>query len=101
LKLGHDRLGTAYWLIGALNLADGHGDQAIADLELAREAYRAGDHRRSELLALGYLGLARERYRAPDFSPDEVEEVYLHLQQDGAAEAVAFLKQLRTTDLLL
>jgi hypothetical protein len=101
LKLGPDRIGTAHWLIGALHLAASRGDQAIAELRLACDAYRAGANRRSELLALGYLGLARKRHHAPDFSPDELDEIYRQLQQDGSAEAIAFIQQLKTADRLL
>jgi hypothetical protein len=101
LKLGPDRVGTAHWLIGALHLAAGRSEQAIAELRLACDAYRAGANHRSELLALGYLGLARKRRRAPDFSSDEIEEVYRQLRHDGSKDAIAFVQQLKTADRLL
>ncbi|MBV9631621.1 MAG: hypothetical protein JO230_26230 [Xanthobacteraceae bacterium] len=70
LKLGHRQVGTSEWLVGALHLAAGRSNDAIAALTRAHDAYAGGGEHTSALLALGYLALARsrqctqERYRA-------------------------------------
>jgi hypothetical protein len=101
LKLGHRQVGTSQWLVGALHLAAGRSDDAIAALTQAREAYAAGGERASELLALGYLALARSRQDTPEHHGAELKEICLQLQQDGSPQAMAFAKQLRTADRLL
>ena len=80
LKLGHRQLGTSQWLVGALHLAAGRSDEAIAAPTRARDAYGAGGERASELLALGYLALARSRQDALERHRAELEEICLQLQ---------------------
>ena len=80
LKLGHRQLGTSQWLVGALHLAAGRSDEAIAAPTRARDAYGAGGERASELLALGYLALARSRQGTPERHRAELEEICLQLQ---------------------
>jgi hypothetical protein len=101
LKLGHRQHGTSQWLVGALHLAAGRCDEAIAALTRARDAYAAGGERASELLALGYLALARSRQETPERHRAELEEICRQLQTDGSPQAIAFVKQLRTADRLL
>jgi hypothetical protein len=97
LKLGHRQVGTSQWLVGALHLAAGRSDDAIAALSRARDAYE----RVSELLVLGYLALARSRQGTPEHHRNELEEVCQQLQKDGSPQAIAFVNQLRTADRLL
>ena len=80
LKLGHRQVGTSQWLVGALHLAAGRSDEAIAAPTRARDAYGAGGERASELLALGYLALARSRQDALERHRAELEEICLQLQ---------------------
>jgi hypothetical protein len=101
LKLEHRQHGTSQWLVGALHLAAGRSDEAIAALTHAHDAYAAGGERASELLALGYLALARSRQDTPERHRAELEEICQQLQTDGSPQAVAFAKQLRTADRLL
>jgi hypothetical protein len=101
LKLGHRQLGTSQWLVGALHLAAGRSDDAIAALSRARDAYAAGGERVSELLVLGYLALARSRQGTPERHRNELEEICQQLQKDGSPQAIAFVNQLRTADRLL
>jgi tetratricopeptide (TPR) repeat protein len=101
LKLGHRQVGTSQWLVGALHLAAGRNDDAIAALTRACDAYSAGGERASELLALGYLALARSRQDTPERHRAELEEICRLLEKDGSPQAVAFVKQLRTADRLL
>jgi tetratricopeptide (TPR) repeat protein len=101
LKLGQRQLGTSQWLVGALHLAAGRSDDAIAALMRAHDTYAAGGERIAELLALGYLALARSRQGAPERSRAELEEICQRLQTDGSPQAMAFVKQLRTADRLL
>ena len=100
LKLGQDQLGNAHWLIGALHLAAGRSGDAITALTRARESFRAGANRISELMALGYLALTHKRQGVPE-GPDELEEVCNELQKDGSQDAIAYVQQLRTADRLL
>ena len=101
LNLGHRQLGTSQWLVGALHLASGRSDDAIATLSRARDAYAAGGERVPELLALGYLALARGRQGTPERHRNELEEICQQLQKDGSPQAIAFVNQLRTADRLL
>jgi hypothetical protein len=101
LKLGHRQLGTSQWLVGALHLAAGRSDDAVAALTRAREAYAAGGERASELLALGYLALARRGQGTPERHRAGLEEICQQLQKDGSPQAMAFVNQLRTADRLL
>jgi hypothetical protein len=101
LKLGPRQVGTSQWLVGALHLAAGRSDDAIAALTRARDAYAAGGERMSELLAVGYLALARSRQETPERHRAEFEEICRQLQTDGSPQAVAFAKQLRTAGRLL
>jgi hypothetical protein len=98
LNLGHVQLGTSQWLVGALHLAGGRTEEAIAALICARDAYGAAGRRAEELMALGYLALARKRVQ-PQLS--ELDEICRALQQDGSSQAAAFVQQLRTADRLL
>ncbi len=98
LKLGYRQLGTSQWLVGALHLAAGRSDDAIAALSRARDAYAAGGERVSELLVLGYLALARSRQGTPERHRNELEEICQQLQKDGSPQAIAFVNQLRTAD---
>jgi Mg-chelatase subunit ChlI-like protein len=100
LKLGHDQLGNAHWLIGALHLAASRSGDAITALTCARESFSAGANRISELMALGYLALARKRQGVPE-GPNELEQVCKELQKDGSQDAIAYVQQLRTADRLL
>ncbi len=101
LKLGHRQIGTSEWLVGALHLAAGRSDDAIAALTRARDAYAAGGEHTSALLALGYLAMARIRRGTPERYRAELEEICQRLQADGSPQAMAFVKQLRTADRLL
>lgn len=100
LKLGHRQLGNSHWLIGALHLAGGRSDDAIAALTRARDEFRNGGSRASELLTRGYIAVARKR-RDAERHADELEEICRQLQQDGSSEAMAFIQQLKTADRLL
>jgi hypothetical protein len=101
LKLGHRQLGTSQWLVGALHLAAGRSDDAIAALTRAHDAYAAGGERVSALLALGYLALARSRQGTSERYRTELEDICQQLQKDGSPQAMAFVNQLRTADRLL
>jgi hypothetical protein len=101
LNLGPRQVGTSQWLVGALHLAAGRSDDAIATLSRARDAYAAGGERVAELLALGYLALARRRQGTPERHRNEMEEICQQLQKNGSPQAMAFVNQLRTADRLL
>jgi hypothetical protein len=101
LKLGDRQRGNGHWLIGALHIAGGRSNEAIAALTRARDAFRTGGARAYELMALGYIAVARKRGDAGERHADELDEICRQLQQDGSPDAMAFFQQLKTADRLL
>jgi len=99
LALGQQQLGTAFWLVGALDLAAGRTDAALASFDQARACYLAhGDHVQV-LLADGYRAIA---LGATGDGPDgSLDEVVARLHRDGSKQAGFFAGQLRTAARIL
>jgi hypothetical protein len=99
LKLGTKQMGTAHWLVGALELAAGHLQEAAIDFERSEKAYELGGHSAQQLMARGYSALASKKNPASSaLGASAFEEVMKSLREDGSKEAIFFANQLATAD---
>jgi hypothetical protein len=101
LNLGHRQRGTSHWLVGALFLAAGKCDDALAALTASSQEFHAEGSPPHELLADGYIVLTRRRHRLTPSQTGDLDDICAQLEQYGSQEALAFSKQLRTADRLL
>src|SRR5260370_32980694 len=97
LGLGPRQLGTARWLVGALQLAAGRTDASSSSFEQARDAYASIGETTSVLLVDGYRAIAhRQALDRADRSARELDELIDRLMADGSKPARGFADQLRT-----
>lgn len=102
LKLGHKERGTAHWLIGALDLAMGHYAESLAELQRAKEEFRAGGNSDQVLLADGYAALALKAQPESRLAgAHELDRILLLLGNQNSKEAQFFANQLITADRVL
>jgi hypothetical protein len=101
LTLGQAQLGTAHWLVGALDLAAGRTDAAVASFDRARACYLSGGKQTQVLLIDGYLAIARSATEVGDGQDVRLDDVVGRLQQDGSENAKFFANQLRTAARIL
>lgn len=102
LKLGHQERGTAHWLIGALDLAMGHYADSLAELQRAKEEFRAGGNSDQVLLADGYAALALKAQPESRLAgAHELDRILLLLGNQNSKEAPFFANQLITADRVL
>jgi hypothetical protein len=102
LQLGHEAVGTAYWLIGALKLAAGRPREALPDFENARRDFELGGAAAQELMARGYFALAR---KADPISAAagtrEFTAALQELRKEGSKDSLFFTEQLVVADRIL
>jgi hypothetical protein len=97
LKPGVSQLGSAHWLVGALQLVAGKIDACLLSFGQAREAFASIGDKAATLLTEGYFAIAIGR--APHLLDDrakKLDEVIGQLVADGSKQANAFANQLRT-----
>ena len=95
LDLGNKALGTAHWLIGALELASGQLCDAATSLSRAEEAFHAHGDNACVLMAQGYRVLARQMdQRADAESEARLAHILDQLRDDGSKEASFFAEQI-------
>jgi hypothetical protein len=99
LGLGDLATGTAFWLIGALQMAAGSSSTAIDRFLNAEEAFHAAKLPAQEAMARGYAALAAKilpesRLRGAE----SLEAVLLSLRAMESREAQFFVDQLVTAD---
>ncbi len=93
--------GTAHWLVGALELAAGEFDLALAAFRQAEQSFLAGDETKS-LMAHGYIALARKADpRSRVEGAEALNEALERLRVNGSKEALFFADQLATADRVL
>jgi hypothetical protein len=94
LELAGQPLGTAFWLVGALQLALDRIEASLSSFAKARAAYAAGDLPLQVMLVDGYRIIA-ERRSAPAGSADrELARVVDGLRAEGSKAALGFADQL-------
>jgi hypothetical protein len=99
LGLGDRAIGTALWLIGALQMAAGSLSTAIARFLNAEEAFHAAKLPAQEAMARGYAALATKVLPESHLRGTEsLEAVLLSLRAMESREAQFFADQLITAD---
>lgn len=102
LDLGPVELGTADWLVGALEFAAGRADAARQAFEQAERLFAEADRTRQALMARGYAGLARKVDPQLHAEGERMlGEAVTQLKADGSKEALFFVDQLATAERLL
>ena len=102
LQLGHEALGKAHWLIGALKLAAGRANEALEDFERARRASEAGGDAAGELMARGYIALARKADPiSATVGAQEFATALQELRKDGSKASRFFAEQLVVAERIL
>lgn len=102
MNQGHQPLGTAHWLIGALILAMGQSADAFADFQRARDEFQAAGDSDCVLMADGYQALALKAQPESRSAGDlEFDRILLLLRNRGSDEAQFFANQLITADRVL
>jgi hypothetical protein len=99
LALGQQQLGTAFWLVGAFDLAAGRTDAALASFDRARGCYLSNGDQVQVLLIDGYRAIARGA--VGDGPVASLEDVVAQLHRDGSRQAEFFAGQLRTAARIL
>jgi hypothetical protein len=99
LYLGAKAMGTAHWLVGALELAARRLQEATIDFERSEKAYELGGHSAQQLMARGYSALARKKNPASSaLGASALAGAMKLLREDGSKEAIFFAHQLATAD---
>lgn len=102
LGLGDRAIGTAFWLIGALQMSAGNVSTAIVRFLNAEEAFRAAKLPAQEAMARGYAALAAKVLPESHLRGTEsLEAVLLSLRAMESREAQFFADQLVTADRIL
>lgn len=96
LALGQHRLGNAYWLVGALDLAAGRAEAAMASFDQARACSLSAGEQLEVLLADGYRAIALNVTEVGEGADARLDKVLGQLQQNGSDKAKFFAGQLRT-----
>jgi hypothetical protein len=96
LALEQRQLGNAFWLVGALDLAAGRTETAMASFDRAHACFLSDGERLEVLLAEGYQAIALSATTAGERADVRLDEVVGQLQQDGSEKAEFFARQLRT-----
>jgi hypothetical protein len=99
LALGQQQLGTAFWLVGALDLAAGRTDAALAGFDSARAHFLSAGEQSEVLLGDGYRAIALST--TGEGADVGLDQVIGQLQQDGSEKAKFFIGQLRTAARIL
>lgn len=102
LGLGGNQIGNAHWLIGALHLAAGAHDAAVAAFEKSRAGFAAAGAEEAVLLAEGFRALARKAQ--PDTRAAGAEEtagVLAALQRKATDDAAVYAGQIETAERIL
>lgn len=99
LSLGHRATGSAFWLIGALEMAAGRLSTAIVRFLNAEEAFHAAQLPAQESMARGYVALATKLLPESQLNGAEsLEAVLSSLRAMESREARFFADQLVTAD---
>jgi hypothetical protein len=102
LDLGDKALGTAHWLIGALELASGRLLDAVASFSRAEEAFHADGDTACVLMAQGYGALAQRVAPRPDAGQEvKLKRVLDQLRAEGSKQASFFAEQIARAGPLL
>lgn len=102
LELGSSQIGNAHWIIGALHLAAGSMDEAIAAFEMSRAAFLHAKEDDSVLLADGFIALTRKaRPETREAGAEETAQVLETMKSKGTEDAAFFAGQIETADLIL
>lgn len=101
LALGQRPRGTASWLVGALDLAAGRTDAAMASFDRARAFYESAGEQAQVLLVDGYRAIALSATAVGEGPDVRLDDVVGRLQQDGTQQAKFFADQLRTAARIL
>jgi hypothetical protein len=99
LALEQRRLGNAFWLVGALDLAAGRPQAAMASFDQARACFLSAGEQLEVLLGDGYRAIALSV--AGDDADADLDKVVDQLQQDGSDKAKFFAAQLQTAARIL
>ena len=99
---GHQPLGTAHWLIGALTLAMGQSADAFAEFQRATDEFQAASDSDCVLMAEGYQALAlKAQPQSRSAGELEFDRVLLLLRNRASDDAQFFANQLITADRVL
>jgi hypothetical protein len=102
LALGGKSIGTARWLIGALQLACGEFADAHGEFQRAAEAFHAAGEASCERMAQAYMAMARKADPAfRETGERELREALAVLLEDGSKQALFFVDQIVTAGRLL
>jgi hypothetical protein len=96
LAFGQQQLGTAFWLVGALDLAASRTEAAMTGFDRARACFLSGGDLLEALLADGYRAIALSVTAHGEGTDVRLDEVVVQLQQNGSDKAKFFVDQLRT-----
>jgi hypothetical protein len=101
LALGQHQLGNSFWLVGALDLAAGRTEAAIASFDSARACFLSGGEQLEVLLGDGYRAIALSATADGEGADARLDQVVGQLQQNGSEKAKFFIGQLRTAARIL
>ena len=103
LELGPKGVGTAHWLIGALDLALGRFEQARAAFQEAQRAYsNLGEEAPQTLMAKGYDALARNRREdSSDETISALKASVERLRATGTKDGQFFADQIERAEQVL
>jgi len=102
LALGARPLGTAHWLIGALELATHRFDAARGAFEQAERAYVSDETLGPQvLMARGYIALTGKVDPQSPENADTLNDALDRLRSEGSKDAIFFADQIATANRLL
>lgn len=102
LDLGHEQLGNAHWIVGALRLTTGDYNEAIDQFASAEREFSAAELTDWVLLIKGYTALAiMRRPGSGKQGHDALATVLSDLDQVGTDNSTFFRDQLQTADRIL
>lgn len=102
LDLGSSQVGNAHWIIGALHLAAGTHDKAIAAFVKSRAAFADTEEKVSILLAEGFIALTKKaRRETREIGAKETEKILIALKAVGTEDAGFYAEQIETADRIL
>lgn len=95
LKRDAEKVGNAYWLLGAHAIALDDHETAVSQLQLAVENFRQAKQPDGEHMAAGYLAIARlDKQRDDKAAQGQLDAAIAELEKLGTDDATFYAQQL-------
>jgi hypothetical protein len=99
LDLGHKKMGTAHWLLGAHQIAANRPEAAVAELDMATDAFGAAGDGVSTMMARGYRAMAQKlRPETRVLAQVELDQILRDLAAEASENAIFFRDQIIVAD---